>query len=40
VRALVHQSQGEVRLDTGPDRGTMVTITLPRRSELTESRSV
>ncbi|HEX8917193.1 MAG TPA: HAMP domain-containing sensor histidine kinase [Chloroflexota bacterium] len=31
VQALVRQSQGEVRLDTGPDRGTSVTITLPKQ---------
>lgn len=30
VRALVQQSQGEIRLDTGPDRGTTVAITLPQ----------
>lgn len=30
VHALVRQSQGEVHLDTGPDRGTTVAITLPQ----------
>jgi two-component system OmpR family sensor kinase len=30
VQALVRQSEGEVRLDTGPDRGTTVAITFPR----------
>jgi signal transduction histidine kinase len=30
VLALVRQSQGEVRLDTDPERGTTVTISLPR----------
>jgi two-component system OmpR family sensor kinase len=30
VHALVEQSQGEIRIDTGPDRGTTVAIELPR----------
>ena len=30
VRALVHQSRGEIHIDTSPDRGTTVAITLPR----------
>lgn len=30
VLALVRQSQGEARLDTGPERGTTVTISFPR----------
>lgn len=34
VQALVRQSQGEVHMDTGPDRGTSVAITLPRLSKL------
>ncbi|MBV9279198.1 MAG: ATP-binding protein, partial [Chloroflexi bacterium] len=30
VQALVRQSGGEVRLETRPDRGTTVAVTLPR----------
>jgi two-component system OmpR family sensor kinase len=37
VQALVRQSQGDVRLDTGPDRGTAVTVTLPRWAEVREA---
>jgi len=33
VHALVQQSRGEIHLDTGPDRGTTVAITLPRLKE-------
>lgn len=33
VRALVEQSEGEIHVDTGPDRGTTVAITLPRLTE-------
>jgi signal transduction histidine kinase len=36
VQILVQQSQGEVQLDTGPDRGTSVTVTLPARTESSE----
>lgn len=32
VHALVEQSQGEILIDTGPDRGTTVAIRLPRLS--------
>jgi two-component system OmpR family sensor kinase len=34
VRALVQQSDGEIRIDTGPDRGTTVAIRLPRLAGL------
>lgn len=30
VHALVQQSHGEIEIDSGPDRGTAVSITLPR----------
>jgi len=30
VHALVEQSQGEIRIETGPDRSTTVAVTLPR----------
>jgi signal transduction histidine kinase len=30
VHALVQQSQGEIQIESGPDRGTAVAITLPR----------
>jgi two-component system OmpR family sensor kinase len=33
VQALVQQSHGEIQIDTGPDRGTTVAITLPRLQE-------
>jgi two-component system OmpR family sensor kinase len=33
VHALVQQSHGEIQIDTGPDRGTTVVITLPRLQE-------
>jgi signal transduction histidine kinase len=33
VHALVQQSHGEIQIDTGPDRGTTVAITLPRLDE-------
>jgi hypothetical protein len=29
VQALVQQSKGEIRIDTGPQRGTTVAVTLP-----------
>jgi two-component system OmpR family sensor kinase len=38
VQALVQQSHGTIELDTGPDRGTTVAITLPRLSEPVELR--
>jgi two-component system, OmpR family, sensor kinase len=33
VHALVQQSHGEIKIDTGPDRGTTVAIMLPRLDE-------
>src|SRR5581483_7585047 len=39
VQALVRQRRGEVGLDTGPDHGTTVTVTPPRRMEGSEPRS-
>lgn len=33
VHALGQQSQGEIQIDSGPDRGTAVAITLPRLTE-------
>jgi two-component system OmpR family sensor kinase len=35
VHALVQQSRGTIRIDTAPDRGTTVAITLPRPGERT-----
>ena len=32
VHALVQQSHGEIQIDSGPDRGTAIAITLPRLS--------
>lgn len=37
VRALVQQSDGEIQIDTGPDRGTTVAITLPRLAQPSHS---
>jgi signal transduction histidine kinase len=36
VRAIVEQSHGEVRIETGPDRGTTVFFTLPAGGSTTE----
>jgi two-component system OmpR family sensor kinase len=33
VHGLVEQSGGKIDMETGPDRGTTVTVTLPRASE-------
>jgi two-component system OmpR family sensor kinase len=30
VQALVRQSRGEISIDTGPDRGTVIAVTLPQ----------
>jgi signal transduction histidine kinase len=30
VQGLVEQSGGTISIDTGPERGTTVTVTLPR----------
>jgi two-component system OmpR family sensor kinase len=34
VHALVRQSQGEIYLDTGPGRGTTITVALPRLTDV------
>jgi two-component system OmpR family sensor kinase len=35
VQTLVRESRGEIGVDTGPSRGTAVTITLPRMTKIT-----
>ncbi len=37
VHALVQQSHGEIQIDSGPDRGTAIAITLPRLSPPVDS---